>query len=319
MSDLTAPVPTELPGNPVSTVPFLKVQGAGNDFLLIDALGPNADRAELDWSALAPRICDRHFGVGADGILIAEQSDRAQARMVIVNADGSNGDMCGNGFRCFTKYLVERAGLSPSNGQLAIETGAGVLHADLSGMGASKSVNRVRVDMGRAWLDADQIPVVHDGPAPILRHHVRAADRDFDLTCVNMGNPHAIWFTDLDIDDFPLTEIGPLIETHPDFPRKTNFEIVNVLSPSHLKMRVWERGVGITLACGSGACAVLVATRLRGLANPTATVSLPGGDLDIAWDGPAIGPDDIAASVFMTGPAAFSFDGLLDANLLNPS
>ena len=130
-----------------------------------------------------------------------------------------------------------------------------------------------------------------------------------------MGNPHAVWFTHEDVDDFPLTEIGPLIETHPDFPKRTNFEIVNVLAPDHLKMRVWERGVGITLACGSGACAVLVAARLRGLAEPTATVSLPGGDLEIAWDG----LDDSSASVYMTGPASFSFEGQLDANLLSVS
>ena len=293
------------------SIPFLKVQGAGNDFLLIDALGANAHLSEIDWSGLAPRICDRHFGVGADGILIAQDTDVAAARMVIVNSDGSDGEMCGNGFRCFTKYLVERAGMTPSDGALAIETGAGVLYADLSAM-TSATVDRVRVDMGRAWLQADEIPVMHEGPAPILRHEVEVAGRRFELTCVSMGNPHAVWFSDDEVDDFPLTEIGPLIETHPDFPKKTNFEIVNVVSRGHLKMRVWERGVGITLACGSGACAVLVAARLRGLADAAATVSLPGGDLEIAWDG----LDDPTASVYMTGPASFSYEGQLDANLL---
>ncbi len=292
-------------------VPFLKVQGAGNDFLLIDALGENAHLNDVDWPALAPRICDRHFGVGADGILIAQDTEAAAARMVIVNADGSDGEMCGNGFRCFTKYLVERAGMTPTNGALAIETGAGVLQADLSGL-TSATVDRVRVDMGRAWLQADEIPVVHEGPAPILDHEITVAGRTFDLTCVSMGNPHAVWFTDEDVDEFPLTEFGPLVEMHPDFPRKTNFEIVNVLAPDRLKMRVWERGVGITMACGSGACAVLVAARLRGLCDPAATVSLPGGDLEIAWDGPG----DPSASVYMTGPASFSFAGHLDAHLL---
>ena len=296
------------------SIPFLKVQGAGNDFLLIDALGENAHLNDVDWPALAPRICDRHFGVGADGILIAQDTDAAAARMVIVNSDGSDGEMCGNGFRCFTKYLVERVGITPIDGALAIETGAGVLQADLSAM-TSANVDRVRVDMGRAWLQADEIPVVHEGPAPIVGHQVEVDGRAFELTCVSMGNPHAVWFTDEDVDDFPLTEIGPLIETHPDFPKRTNFEIVNVLAPDHLKMRVWERGVGITMACGSGACAVLVAARLRGLAEPTATVSLPGGDLEIAWDG----LDDSSASVYMTGPASFSFEGQLDANLLSVS
>ncbi|MXX81134.1 MAG: diaminopimelate epimerase [Chloroflexi bacterium] len=294
------------------SIPFLKVQGAGNDFVLIDALGKNAHRAELDWPALAPRICDRHIGVGADGILIAQDTDVAAARMVIVNADGSDGEMCGNGFRCFTKYLIERVGMAPTAGGLAIETGAGVLQADLSEM-TSTTVDRVRVDMGRAWLEADELPVVHEGPAPILDHQVHAAGRTFDLTCVSMGNPHAVWFTDDDVDDFPLTDIGPLIETHPDFPRKTNFEIVNVLTPDHLKMRVWERGVGITMACGSGACAVLVAARLRGLCDAAATLSLPGGDLEISWDGPG----DLSAPVHMTGPASFSFEGHLDSNLLS--
>ncbi len=294
------------------SIPFLKVQGAGNDFLLIDALGENAHRSELDWPSLASRVCDRHFGVGADGILIAEETDVADARMVIVNADGSDGEMCGNGFRCFTKYLVERAGMTPTDGALAIETGAGVLHADLSAM-TSSTVDRVRVAMGPAWLQADEIPVVHEGTAPILHHEVQVAGRSFDLTCVSMGNPHAVWFTDEEVDDFPLTEIGPLVETHPDFPKKTNFEIVNVLAPDHLKMRVWERGVGITMACGSGACAVLVAAQLRGLSDSFATVSLPGGDLEVAWDG----LDDSSASVFMTGPASFSFEGTLDADLLN--
>lgn len=294
------------------SIPFLKVQGAGNDFLLIDALGENAHLNDIDWPALAPRICDRHFGVGADGILIARDTDVAAARMVIVNSDGSDGEMCGNGLRCFTKYLVERVGMTPTDGALAIETGAGVLRADLSEM-SSSTVDRVRVDMGRAWLQADEVPVVHEGPAPILEHGIEVAGRRFVLTCVSMGNPHAVWFSDEDVDSFPLTEIGPLIEGHPDFPRKTNFEIVNVLAPDHLKMRVWERGAGMTLACGSGACAVLVAARLRGLADPAATVSLPGGDLEIAWDG----LNDQSASVYMTGPASFSFDGQLDANLLS--
>ena len=183
------------------SIPFLKVQGAGNDFLLIDALGENAHLNEIDWPSLAPRICDRHFGVGADGILIAQDTDVAAARMVIVNSDGSDGEMCGNGFRCFTKYLVERVGMTPTDGALAIETGAGVLQADLSAM-TSAGVDRVRVDMGRAWLQADEIPVVHEGPAPILHHEVEVRGRRFELTCVSMGNPHAVWFSEDEIDDF---------------------------------------------------------------------------------------------------------------------
>lgn len=295
------------------TVPFIKVQGAGNDFVLIDALGDNAHRLEHDWPALAPRLCNRHFGVGADGILIARDSELAPARMQIVNADGSDGDMCGNGLRCFVKYLIERRHISPTGDMLSVETGAGVLQADLSEV-RSETVDRVRVDMGPAWLEAGKIPVLHDGPSPVLSHTVLVRERAFDLTCVSMGNPHAVWFTDDDVDDFPLTAIGPLIETHSDFPRKTNVEIVNVLSRNHLKMRVWERGVGLTQACGTGACAVLVAARLRGYVDDEATVSMPGGDVQVRWDG----PDDPQHTVFMTGPAHFSFEGTLDANLLTP-
>ena len=289
-------------------IPFLKVQGAGNDFVLVDARGPLAERLALDWSAAAPKICDRHFGIGADGILLVEDTEAAAARMTIVNADGSDGQMCGNGFRCFTKYLIERAGIAPTDGRLPIETGAGVLHAELGDLHSGErgdEIAQVRVAVGPAYLEPDQIPVRAPAPGPVLRHRIRTADRELELTCVGMGNPHAVWFTDEDVADFPLAEVGPAVEHHPDFPQRVNFEIVNVLAPDHLRMRVWERGVGETMACGSGACAVLVAARLRGLADARATVSLPGGDLQIAWDGPD------AETVYMTGPAEFAFEGAI--------
>ena len=290
------------------SIPFLKVHGAGNDFVLVDARGPLAERLELDWAAAAAKICDRHFGIGADGILLAEDSAAAAARMTIVNADGSDGQMCGNGFRCFTKYLVERAGIRPANGRLPIETGAGVLHAELDD--AAGRIEEVRVAVGPAYLEPDQIPVRADGRGPVLRHELRTDAGRFEVACVGMGNPHAVLFTDQDVDQFPLAEVGPAIEHHPDFPNRTNFEIVNVLAPNRLKMRVWERGVGETLACGSGACAVLAAARLRGLSAAQAVVALPGGELRIAWDGPG----DPAASVYMTGPAEFSFEGAIPAD-----
>jgi len=287
------------------SIPFLKVNGAGNDFVLVDARGPLAERLELDWAAAAAKICDRHFGIGADGILLAEDSAAAAARMTIVNADGSDGQMCGNGFRCFTKSLVERAGLRPANGRLPIETGAGVLHAELDD--AAGCIEEVRVAVGPAYLEPGQIPVRAPAPGPVLQHELCTAAGRFDVACVGMGNPHAVLFTDQDVDQFPLAEIGPAIEHHPDFPNRTNFEIVNVLAPDRLKMRVWERGVGETLACGSGACAVLVAARLRGLSAAQAAVALPGGERRIAWDGPA-------ASVYMTGPAEFGFEGAIPAD-----
>lgn len=289
-------------------IPFLKVQGAGNDFVLVDARGPLAERLALDWSSAAPKICDRHFGIGADGILLVEDTEAAAARMTIVNADGSDGQMCGNGFRCFTKYLIERAGIAPTDGRLPIETGAGVLHAELGDLHSGErggEIAQVRVAVGPAYLEPDRIPVRAPAPGPVLSHRIRIEDRELELTCVGMGNPHAVWFTDEDVADFPLAEVGPAVEHHPDFPQRVNFEIVNVLAPDHLRMRVWERGVGETMACGSGACAVLVAARLRGLADARATVSLPGGDLQIAWTGPD------AETVYMTGPAEFAFEGAI--------
>ena len=296
------------------SVPFLKVQGAGNDFVLIDAIGPNADRLEHDWSALAPRICDRHLGVGADGILIAQDTAVAAARMVIVNSDGSDGEMCGNGLRCFTKYLVERAGMRPQGDTLSIETGAGVLDAYVFDW-EQGNVDIVTVDMGPALLEPERVPVHHEGPGPVLTHPIELGLGAVDFTCVSMGNPHAVWFMDgelEDVDDFALDAYGPIIETSPDFPKKTNVEIVNVISRTQLKMRVWERGVGLTQACGTGACAVMVAARLRGLVEEEATVSMPGGDVDIRWQG----REDPSESVFMTGEARFSFEGVLDHNLL---
>ncbi len=296
------------------SIPFLKVQGAGNDFLLIDALGENSHLNAIDWSSLAPRICDRHLGVGADGILIARDSKTAAARMEIVNADGSDGEMCGNGIRCFARYLIERAGFTPDADVLPIETGAGVLNVSVSDYNGGE-VNTVTVDMGPPRLEPDQIPMRREGPGPVLQHPIELPIGTIDFTCVSMGNPHAVWFLNesQDIDEFPLDEYGPLVETHPDFPNKTNVEIVQVLSRTHLKMRVWERGVGLTMACGTGACAVLVAAQLRRLVEPTSvTVSMPGGDVEIAWQG-LDNPDD---AVFMTGGAEFSFEGRLGDNLL---
>ncbi len=286
-------------------IPFLKVQGAGNDFVLIDARGPNAALSGLDWESAADRICNRNFGIGADGILMAEDSAAAAAKMRIINADGSDGGMCGNGLRCFSRYLVERGGVRPKSGSLPIETGAGVLHARFA-EGAPPDV--VTVDAGRAWLEPEQIPVRALGPGPVLHHRITVEGEELDLACVSMGNPHAILFTNVDVDEYPLERIGPLVETHADFPKRTNFEIVNVAAPDRLKTRVWERGVGLTLACGTGACAVLVAARLRGLAGSAATVALPGGDLRIEWRGE--GP------VLMTGPAEFSFSGELPGDWL---
>ena len=246
---------------------------------------------QADWAALAPGLCDRHFGVGSDGLLVMQESDRAPVRMTMYNPDGSEAEMCGNGLRTFVQYAVERGGVPAPDGCLDVETGAGVLRTTFAG--GNGAIERVRIDMG----------------APILRPvrdlALRAGGQDIAVTCVSMGNPHAVHFTDIPVEEYPLARVGPLVEHDAHFPKRVNFEIVNVLAPDHLRMRVWERGAGETLGCGTGACAVLVAARLHGLAQAAAMVSLPGGDLSIAWDG----DDTHHGSVFLEGPAEYVFAG----------
>lgn len=282
----------------MTRIAFTKVQGTGNDFILIDG---RMQRAE--WRALAPRLCDRHFGIGADGLLIVEASQRAAVRMQIINADGSEAEMCGNGLRCFAKWAVEHGGLALANGGVEIETGAGVLQATFpSWMPGAGPIQRVRLSMGRPQLAPAEIPVVAEGPGPIKELPLSVDNGVLSVTCVSMGNPHAVHFTRTPVAEVDLTRIGPLVEGNARFPQHTNFEIVNVESRTHLRARVWERGVGMTLACGTGAAATLVAARLHGLVEERATVSLPGGDLELSWDGE--GP------VFLEGPAAYAFEGI---------
>ncbi len=278
------------------TIPFTKVQGAGNDFVLVD--GRTRD---LDWSALAAEICTRHFGVGSDGLLILQESNAAPVRMVMYNPDGSLSEMCGNGLRCFVKYAVERGGIPASDGGLAVDTGAGILHASFDATAAR--IDRVRLSMGAPGLSPQAVPVVAESAGPVIGLPLDVDGETYDVTCASMGNPHAVHFSETPVDEIPLDRIGPLVEHDNHFPNRTNFEIVNVLAPDRLRARVWERGVGLTLACGTGACAVLVAARLNGLADQQATVCLPGGDLELEWDG------DPASPVYLEGPAAYVFDG----------
>jgi len=277
----------------MNVIPFLKVQGTGNDFVLID--GRVADH---DWPALARQMCDRHFGVGADGLLVAQNSPHAPIRMAMYNPDGSLAEMCGNGLRCFVKWAVERGGVPVQGDALDVDTGAGVLRSTFA---ADRPITRVRVDMGRPRLDPADVPVAAEGRPPILNLPLRLDGADYPVTCVSMGNPHAVHFTDTPVDTLPLERLGPLAEHDPHFPQRTNFEIVNPLDAGHLRARVWERGAGLTLACGTGAAAILVAARLRGLVGDRATVSLPGGDLLLEWDG--------HGAVHLEGPAAGVFEG----------
>jgi diaminopimelate epimerase len=276
-------------------VDFVKMHGLGNDFIVV------AGERELPEGAseLAIKLCDRHFGIGADGLVYVLPSERADFRMRIMNSDGSEAEQCGNAIRCVAKYVYDRGLISKDT--VTIETiGAGVQRLQLTVEGG-KAV-KVRVDMGEPILNGLDVPTTVD-QHPVIGHPIEAEGRTFQFTAVSMGNPHCVIFVD-DAASFDLHRWGPPLETHPLFPRKTNVEFVTVASRSHIVMRVWERGAGPTLACGTGACATLVASVLGGLTDRTATVSLAGGDLIIEWS-------EEDNHVYMTGAAAEVFTGTL--------
>ena len=237
--------------------------------------------------------------MGSDGLILALPSNRADLRMRMFNPDGSEAEMCGNGIRCLTKYAIENHLAEASGAAITVETLAGDLRCEI--LGPEGRVERVRVAMGAPILQPDLIPVIAGGPGPIRDLPVRVGNTTFPVTCVSMGNPHAILFTDTPVDEFKLEQIGPSVEHDPAFPRRVNFEIVNLLDRGHVRARVWERGAGLTLACGTGACAVGVATILAGASDGRTIVSLPGGDLEIEWDG--------RGDVYLSGPATEVFSG----------
>ena len=286
---------------------FTKMEGCGNDYIFVDARS-----IEADWPALARAMSDRHFGVGGDGLILIMESEAADLRMQMLNADGSEGEMCGNGIRCFAKYAIERGIAGPSRDGLRIETLAGI--RTVVPIMENRSVTRARVAMGAPRLRPEEVPVEVD-PALARRvgegvvHYPLSIDgADLRLTFVSMGNPHAVAFIEEPVDRFPLHTIGPLVEHHPMFPRRVNFEIVNAAGDGRLKARVWERGSGETLACGTGACAIAVAARLldinEGLSDittQTVDITLPGGNLSVAWDG--------EGEVYLEGPAVEVFSG----------
>jgi diaminopimelate epimerase len=271
---------------------FTKMQGAGNDYVYIDCF---AESLPSDPTALARLISDRHFGVGGDGLILVCPSEVADARMRMFNADGSESEMCGNGIRCVAKYVYDH-GISNKE-TLAIETGRGVLSLDLEVVDGL--VERVRVDMGRPILKAAEIPTTLPGD-PVVRTPLVIGGLTLEVTCVSMGNPHLITYVER-LDDDLVLGLGPKIETDPHFPRRVNAEFVEVITPNEVRMRVWERGSGETLACGTGASAVCVAGVLTGRTERKIMAHLPGGDLELEWaaDG----------RVFMTGPAAEVFSG----------
>lgn len=267
---------------------FTKMQGIGNDFVLIDCTKNELGAGSAE---LSKRLCDRRFGIGADQVLLLCPSTSADFRMKIFNADGSEVEMCGNGIRCLAKYVWDR-GLS-SKPVLDVETAAGIIRP-------AKAGDMVKVDMGEPVLEGRQIPVNLDGP--VRDFPLTIDDRTFEITCVSMGNPHAVIVVD-NLDTFDVKKYGSRIEVHDLFPRRINVEFIEVVNAQEIRMRVWERGAGETMACGTGASAAAVAAHLKGLTGRTARVVLLGGELYIAWE-----PDN---HISMTGPAAEVFEGTI--------
>lgn len=272
---------------------FTKMHGTGNDFIVLDGSTQSLPVLET----LARRLADRHFGIGADQVLVVRDSKTADFRMEIYNADGSQVEMCANGIRCFYKYLRDR-GLTAAD-EISVETLSGVVHPRWHGD------DQVRVDMGRPILAPAKIPTrLGSGDGPVIDAPLRVDGESVRVSCVSMGNPHAIVYVD-DVDAVAVDRLGPRIEHHPSFPNRVNVEFVEVRTPAFVRQRTWERGTGETLACGSGACAVLVAGVLSGRCGRAITVSLRGGELEIQWESDG-------ASVIMTGPAAEVFTGRLE-------
>jgi len=274
---------------------FTKMHGIGNDYVYVNGFEERVD----DPAALATRIADRHFGVGGDGlILILPVTDRlADARMRMFNADGSEAQMCGNGVRCVAKYVHDH-GISDAN-PLRIETAAGIKIIDLQLDDAGR-VAAATVDMGQPVLTPADIPV-KIARGQVVDSRLIVGVHNFQMTCVGMGNPHAVMFVD-DLKAVPLEEVGPKVERHPLFPQRVNAHFVQVRSPQEVSMRTWERGSGVTLACGTGASAVCVAGVLTGRTERDVLIHLPGGDLNLRWR-----EDD--DHVYMTGPATEVFSG----------
>lgn len=272
---------------------FTKMQGCGNDYIYVDCFSNPLPR---DPSGLSRAISDRHFGVGADGLILICPSDKADARMRMFNADGTEAEMCGNGIRCVAKYVYDHGLVRKP--KLTVDTGRGVLTLELEA--ANGVVRQVRVDMGEPILDADRIPTTLPGNPPI-NVPIEVSARTFRGTAVSVGNPHFVIFVD-EISDEDVLGLGPKIEQHPAFPGKTNVEFVKINKPSELTMRVWERGSGETMACGTGACAVAVASVLNGKTQRNVTAHLRGGDLNLYWS-------ESDNHVYMTGPAVEVFSG----------
>ena len=279
-------------------LPFVKLHGAGNDYIAIDGRG-----IDRDWGALSVAMSRLNFGVGSDGITLVQDSDVAQVRMRIYNPDGSEAEMSGNGIRLFAKFVIDRKIAAPGPDGLIVETGGGI-RTVVPIMDGGLMV-AARVAMGEPEFAPDKIPVdaaAMGDPERVLDYEIEAGGRRLKVTCLSIGNPHAVVFLEEDVDDFLLLEIGPHVENHPLFPNRINFEIANVVDRGTLKARIYERGAGETLSSGTGATAVAVAARLHGFIDDTVGVQVPGGELRITWPG--------EGEIFLEGPAVEVFEGV---------
>ena len=274
-------------------IKFTKMQGLGNDYVYIDAINQNIE----NMSSLAKFVSDRHFGIGSDGLILICKSDIADFKMRMFNSDGSEAEMCGNGIRCVGKFVYDK-GLTNKT-TLAIETLAGIKTLKLNTK--EGKVETVKVDMGEPILDPEKIPVISD-EKPVKNLLLKAEDKEFKFTCVSMGNPHAITEVE-ETEKFDVEKYGKVLEVNKAFPNKTNVEFIKILDKEHIKMRVWERGAGETLACGTGACATAVACYLNGKTNRKVEVELLGGKLYIEWN-------EKDNHIYMTGPAVRLFEGV---------
>ena len=283
---------------------FTKMQGAGNDFVVVET-GDN----HSDWAKTAIAMCDRHYGIGADGLLLLVPSAVADFRMRLFNADGSESEACGNGLRCLVRYFTDNGRANPGIKEVAVETLAGIRKATVHKLAGGAT--RVRTGMGAPRFSAEEIPAVVEPACGskvdikyaklMITYPLTVDGRELRLNLVSMGNSHAVYFSPGPLSDFPLVQLGPKVELHRIFPKGVNFEVARVLDREHIEAVVWERGVGETLACGSGACAVMVAAQLLGYVGPKVVVKLPGGALEVEWDG--------AGEVFLSGPAEPVFTG----------
>lgn len=276
---------------------FTKMEGLGNDYVYVNCFKEVVEHP----SELAVKLSDRHFGIGADGLILIKPSEVADFQMEMYNADGSRSEMCGNGIRCVGKYVYEY-GLT-DKAEISVETLAGIKYLQFT-FGDDGKVSLVRVNMGAPILKPEDVPVAIPDLEVVKDYPLTVDGQEYRITCVSMGNPHCVSFVD-DVDTFPLETVGPKFEHHPIFPNRVNAEFVELVSPTYAKMRVWERGTGETLACGTGTCATVVACILNGKTEDEVTVKLLGGELIIRWDR----EENI---VYMTGPARVVFDGTVD-------